>query len=135
MYWKRDESRSLSAPSGRSLHSRLENHFPDLSFLADPHEIRPFLDNGLQCIEKSFLAPRLVVIRQSGNVSSVVIFDPKIEQFENFNKTAARRIERLVKVADDFITAFEILLLNLEVRSGFLDANVITDFSSFLPFA
>lgn len=40
-----------------------------------------------------------------------------------------------VEVADDFIAAFEILLLNLEVRSGFLDANVITHFSSFLPFA
>ena len=161
-----------AAVIGRPFLDRLENHSPFPSFLAYPREIRPFLDNGLQGVEKSFLAPRLVVIRQSGNVSGIVKFDPETDHFENFNKIAAQlvivprhprepdvwiagtrlgicRLRRRVaaevpavlevvvpvEVADDFIAAFEILLLNLEVRSGFLDANVITHFSSFLPFA
>ena len=36
-----------AAVIGRPFLDRLENHSPFLSFLADPHEIRPFLDNGL----------------------------------------------------------------------------------------
>ena len=36
-----------AAVIGRPFLDRLENHSPFPSFLADPREIRPFLDNGL----------------------------------------------------------------------------------------
>ena len=47
-----------AAVIGRPFLDRLEKPFPHSpSFLAYPREIRPFLNNGLQGVEKSFLAP------------------------------------------------------------------------------